>query len=476
MSNAVERALRSVLPESLFSDEAIRSNASCIISPPRESTVRVNTLFDGGGSTGTTTSALEALKDVLVRQDVRYLPYPHPNLPDVIQIPSIGPREVFPAERRIIVSVECGQAVLRGAHVFAAGVLAIEEAPSKTSDQPSNCHSPPGEEERGGNVSVWADLDKKCTHGMRKRYCGRARFIGNGTLLIEREALFGGSCKGGGQSATGVAVIMAEMKWMMPSFDELPSVQFYPQNLPSILAVDALDARPGMMILDMCASPGGKTSHIAARMHNSGTIIAVDKNNSKVAKLTRTLHRLGVTCAVPIVADSTRLLSSNHQKADGTSLFTPDSFDRILLDPPCSGLGQRPLIVLDGADDFNSSSCGNEFSPMLSGYASYQKKLMDVAVRLLKPGGLLIYSTCTICPEENEGVVAFALENYPLKLEPYQVPCSEAAQALYPHPFGGLPLFGLSPDNASHLQRFWPDGPLDSIAFFFACLRKESSA
>lgn len=264
----------------------------------------------------------------------------------------------------------------------------------------------------------------------------------------------------------------------MPSFDSLPKEMFLSQNLPSILAIEELDIKPGMVVLDMCAAPGGKTSHAAAKMENQGVLIALDKNKKKLEKLERTLENLKVTIAKIHVADSTRLCDCDATIAGGRRKNPPaespndyhfggwggeggggclrgeESFDRIILDPPCSGLGQRPLIL---TKNYNFPSTLKEE------YSKYQKRLITVASKLLKPGGLLVYSTCTMTPEENEGVVSFSINNLPLKLEAPKFNYGSKA----------LPLYNLNEDQLSNMRRFWPAGPDDTIAFFYACFRKE---
>ena len=243
----------------------------------------------------------------------------------------------------------------------------------------------------------------------------------------------------------------------MPSFDSLPGHLFYPQNLPSILAVEELDLHPGMTVLDMCAAPGGKTSHIGAKMNNQGLLLAIDKSQKKVDILNKTLATLGVTCAKTIVADSAQLCSFEisgdcpPEKYESGMPLKHGSFDRILLDPPCSGFGKRPLIVTE------------DFAPNLRGFAEYQKRLIRVASVLLKPGGISVYSTCTIPLEENEGVIGYAVRSLPLKLE-----------AVINHKYGseGLKFGGLTQEECGLVKRFWPAGPDDSVAFFYAKLRK----
>lgn len=242
---------------------------------------------------------------------------------------------------------------------------------------------------------------------------------------------------------------MTERRLQLPSFYNLPRAALIPQNLPSILAVAELKVEPYQTVLDMCASPGGKTSHIACLMQNKGLLIAIDKNKVKLAKLNETLSVLGVACARTFMADSSKLVGDGPigpEDYSGDGHLMPNSFDRILLDPPCSGLGQRPCFNLGNFGDF----------------AQYQKKLLATAQALLKPGGIIVYSTCSLNPEENEGVVSFGVNKLGLKLKD-------------PGTFlggPGLNLDGLDPSDSNRLRRFWPTGADDTVAFFFAVFEK----
>lgn len=137
----------------------------------------------------------------------------------------------------------------------------------------------------------------------------------------------------------------------------------------------------------------------------------------------------------------------------------PERFDRVLLDAPCSGLGQRPLLAC------------RQTAGQLRSYPPQQRALFDTAVRLLKPGGTLVYSTCTLTTAENEAIVAWALARFPeLCLVPQE-----------PHLGGvGRAGAGLDDDQRHLVQRFegqqvWPESQdynVDTIGFFIACFRK----
>eukprot|EP00698_Gefionella_okellyi_P016274 TRINITY_DN464_c0_g1_i8.p1 TRINITY_DN464_c0_g1~~TRINITY_DN464_c0_g1_i8.p1 ORF type:complete len:222 (+),score=3.35 TRINITY_DN464_c0_g1_i8:638-1303(+) len=192
-----------------------------------------------------------------------------------------------------------------------------------------------------------------------------------------------------------------------------PQLMFL-QNLPSVLVSHILDPLPGERVIDMCAAPGGKTTHIATLMQDKGTVIALDRNAGKVACIVAAAKRWGLTCIEAHVQDATvcvvqaedTLDEQSRSNSTGSIVFESGSFDRVLLDPPCSALGLRPKL--------KDMSSGKN----VSAQSKYQKSLMRSAFRLLKVGGTLVYSTCTINPQENEMMVRYALDTFSVKLEP----------------------------------------------------------
>ena len=177
---------------------------------------------------------------------------------------------------------------------------------------------------------------------------------------------------------------------------------FYVQDLASMLPPLVLDPQPGERVLDMSAAPGSKTTQMAALMENRGMILANDVVSKRLRALINNLQRMGVvnTAVVKMYGESF-----------GNLYF--ETFDRILLDPACSGLGtlhKSPEVL----SWWTPQHCVR--------LAASQKKLLRSAVRALKPGGVLVYSTCTLTPEENEEVIQEALENLPLELEEVNLP------------------------------------------------------
>jgi 16S rRNA (cytosine1407-C5)-methyltransferase len=167
----------------------------------------------------------------------------------------------------------------------------------------------------------------------------------------------------------------------------------YIQNAASWLPVIVLDPHPNESILDMCAAPGGKTSHIAQKAQNQALITANDNSRPRLMKLQRNLERLGVNNVTYTLHDASRL---SHHLEEG-------SFDKILLDAPCSGEG---MMQLNRQKDFDSWSVAH-----IKRLQQLQKRLIVQAWKLLKPGGRLVYSTCTMAPEENEAVIDYLLRH-----------------------------------------------------------------
>lgn len=151
------------------------------------------------------------------------------------------------------------------------------------------------------------------------------------------------------------------------------------QDESAALPVLLLDPRPGETILDLCAAPGGKTTFIAEAMGNRGTVVAVDRYDSKLDLIRRGCDRLGIT-------------NVTFVSADARTLETAPA-DRVLVDAPCSGLGtirKKPDIRWKRQPDD------------IEKLARLQSEILDNAAKLVKPGGVLVYSTCTTEPEENQ--------------------------------------------------------------------------
>jgi NOL1/NOP2/sun family putative RNA methylase len=175
---------------------------------------------------------------------------------------------------------------------------------------------------------------------------------------------------------------------------------FYIQEAVQTVPVRVLDPRPGDQILDIAAAPGGKCTQIASYMHNRGSLIANEPVGKRQPSLMANINRLGV-------------LNATVTSYRGESFPMGVSFDRILLDAPCSAEGtiRKEPSLRDGA----TKSTVDRLSRL-------QRRLILRSYDLLKPGGVLVYSTCTFAPEENEAVVSYLLSEREASIDEVSVP------------------------------------------------------
>jgi 16S rRNA (cytosine967-C5)-methyltransferase len=152
-----------------------------------------------------------------------------------------------------------------------------------------------------------------------------------------------------------------------------------------------LAPRPGDDVLDLCAAPGGKTTHLAALMEDRGRIVAVERHPGRAQALRRTAARMGAS-AVEV------------RTADATEPLEPEGFGRVLVDPPCSDLG-----TLAARPDARWRKDPGTVATL----AAEQDRILDAAAQAVRPGGVLVYSTCTISPDENERRIESFLERHP---------------------------------------------------------------
>ncbi|HLH14313.1 MAG TPA: 16S rRNA (cytosine(967)-C(5))-methyltransferase RsmB, partial [Solirubrobacteraceae bacterium] len=176
-------------------------------------------------------------------------------------------------------------------------------------------------------------------------------------------------------------------------FDAFSSPQFgrgelMPQSRASAVVARVLDPQPGERVLDLCAAPGAKTTHIAQLMGAAGEIVAVERNPARARKLARTCELMG--------CGSVRVL-----RRDARELVEPGGFRRVLVDPPCSGLG-----TLQSRPDLRWQPQRAEIEALAAG----QAQLLRAGAAQLAPGGTLVYSVCTISRREGDAVIDAFLE------------------------------------------------------------------
>ena len=168
---------------------------------------------------------------------------------------------------------------------------------------------------------------------------------------------------------------------------------YYLQEASAMSAVALLDPRPGERVCDLCAAPGGKSTQIAGRMLGEGFLLCNEWSPKRAKILSQNIERLGVSNALV-----------TNETVENLSRRLPEYFDRVLVDAPCSGEGmfrKEEAAVTDWSEE-TVAVC-----------AERQREILRSAAKLLRPGGRLVYSTCTFAPEENEETVAAFLEEHP---------------------------------------------------------------
>lgn len=168
---------------------------------------------------------------------------------------------------------------------------------------------------------------------------------------------------------------------------------YYLQEASAMAPAGLLDVQPGMRVLDLCAAPGGKSAQLAAALDGQGLLISNEIHPKRAGILGRNLERLGVANAL--------VLNEHPQRLEARF---PGYFDRILVDAPCSGEG------MFRKEEAAAASWSEETILMC---ARRQLEILESAAVMLRPGGRLVYSTCTFAPEENEGVISQFLSSHP---------------------------------------------------------------
>lgn len=353
--------------------------------PPRKFSIRVNLLK----------SVPEDVANFLEGNGYRI--ELHGDLNEVIFLRIEGPFELPEVKKTVVADKKAAESVLMGAHLFAPGVLQAKGV------------------RKGDEVAVVDEY---------------GQIVGVGIAMMDGVEMV--------KIGRGVAVKITRSLFRVPSLrgsEIFEKGLVYPQSFPAIVTGRVLEPEPGDFIVDMCAAPGGKASHIAQLMNNCGKILAVDRSKAKIRGLEENLARLGVKIVSTYVGDARELPIK----------FPSLKADKVLLDPPCSALGVRPKL-------YETRSMRD-----ILALSAYQRSFLRAAVKILKKGGVLVYSTCTLSPEENELNVKYAVEGLGLELE----------EQKYFYGCKGEKFIS----QYDLVQRFYPDLN-DTPGFFIARFRK----
>ena len=232
---------------------------------------------------------------------------------------------------------------------------------------------------------------------------------------------------------------------------------YYIQEPSAMTPASLLPVEPGDKVLDLCAAPGGKSTELGARLKGEGILVSNDISNSRAKALLKNIELFGISNAL--------VLSENPKKL---AEYFPESFDKILVDAPCSGEGmfrKSPSIMK------NWEQYGVEY------YNKLQKDIILFAVDMLKPGGMMLYSTCTFSPEENEGTIAYLLQRRPDMHVVDALPNDDERKRLgisYEGFDRGKPEWIDGPEEIKKCIRLWPH-KIDGEGHFIALLRKDAT-
>ncbi len=260
------------------------------------------------------------------------------------------------------------------------------------------------------------DYGKETTLEILKAYGEPARFsIRTNRLKCSREQLLtslaesGIAAKPSAVTEDGILLEHASDVTKVPGFHD---GWFYVQGESSMLVGQIANPKPGSRVLDLCSAPGGKATHMAEKMGNQGKVIAGDIYPAKLQKVQESAGRLGITVLETKLQDATQFVPAYEKQ-----------FDCVVADVPCSGLGilrKKPEIRLHRTE--------KEIAELLP----LQQKILECAARYVKPGGILIYSTCSILKRENEAQVAEFLRNH----KDFSLRREESPMTILPQTYG----------------------------------------
>ncbi|MDD4113472.1 MAG: RsmB/NOP family class I SAM-dependent RNA methyltransferase, partial [Herbinix sp.] len=232
---------------------------------------------------------------------------------------------------------------------------------------------------------------------------------------------------------------------------------YYIQEPSAMTPASLLPIEPGDMVMDLCAAPGGKSTELGAKLKGQGMLVSNDISNSRAKALLKNIEMHGIKNAL-VLSEAPNKLAE----------YFPETFDKILVDAPCSGEG---MFRKSNSIIKNWEQTGVEY------YSTLQKDIIINAAKMLKPGGRMLYSTCTFSPEENEGTIAFLLNKCPDMHVIEGLPSEKERERLglsYEGFDSGKPQWVSGPEELKNCIRLWPH-KIEGEGHFMALLRKDST-
>ncbi|MBR4724461.1 MAG: RsmB/NOP family class I SAM-dependent RNA methyltransferase [Lachnospiraceae bacterium] len=227
---------------------------------------------------------------------------------------------------------------------------------------------------------------------------------------------------------------------------------YYIQEPSAMTPASLLPIKKGGRVLDLCAAPGGKTTELGARLAGSGVLVTNDISNSRAKALLKNVELFGIKNAIVISEAPNRLA----ERFDGW-------FDSILVDAPCSGEGmfRKSHAIIKNWEQYGTGY-----------YAGLQREILPSAIKMLRPGGYLLYSTCTFSTDEDEGTCKFILDNFP---DMHLVPAIRDDDEAYSGFCRGLPEYLDGREEAAYALRIYPHR-VEGEGHFIALFRKSESS
>ena len=222
---------------------------------------------------------------------------------------------------------------------------------------------------------------------------------------------------------------------------------YYLQEASAMAPAALLDPKPGERVLDLCAAPGGKSTQLAGKMQGRGLLVCNEISPKRAKILASNIERLGIANALVLNEHPQRL----EARFEGF-------FDKILVDAPCSG---------EGMFRKDEAVIGTWTPERPDFFADLQREITSNAVKMLRPGGLMMYSTCTFAPQEDEGTVSFLLENFP-EMELIEMEGYEGFSK-------GNPVWGNGDPEIEKTVRIWPH-KMNGEGHYLALFRKKGEA